>query len=135
MHAAPWRDGGRGGWLDDIAAHLTADIDIAAVNEFGSCVVAGPDAAIREFTNRCAAAGIVAGGSAPRTRSIPSRWTVLAPFAEYPSTSPFRAANPRCCPSWTGTWMTDEEATDPESLGPAHPLHGAVRRRGSGATR
>ena len=29
---------------EDIAAHLTADVDLAAVNEFGSCVVGRPGA-------------------------------------------------------------------------------------------
>ena len=99
---------------DDIAAHLTADIDIAAVNEFGSCVVAGPDAAIREFTNRCAAAGIVAR----RVRTShafhsQSMDTVLAPFAEYLSTLTLAAPRIPMLSNVTGTWMTDEEATDP----------------------
>lgn len=31
---------------DDIAAHLTDDVDLAAINEFGSCVVAGPEQAL-----------------------------------------------------------------------------------------
>ncbi|MEX0581661.1 MAG: beta-ketoacyl synthase N-terminal-like domain-containing protein [Mycobacterium sp.] len=99
---------------DDIAAHLTADIDLAAVNEFGSCVVAGPDEAIREFTNRCAAAGIVAR----RVRTShgfhsQSMDSVLAPFAEFLSTLTLRAPRIPMLSNVTGTWMTDEEATDP----------------------
>ena len=99
---------------DDIAAHLTADIDLAAVNEFGSCVIAGPDEAIREFTNRCAAAGIVAR----RVRTShgfhsQSMDSVLAPFAEFLSTLTLRAPSIPMLSNVTGTWMTDDEATDP----------------------
>ena len=99
---------------DDIAAHLTADIDLAAVNEFGSCVVAGPDEAIREFTNRCAAAGIVAR----RVRTShgfhsQSMDSVLAPFTEFLSTLTLHAPRIPMLSNVTGTWMTDEEATDP----------------------
>ena len=99
---------------DDIAALLTADIDLAAVNEFGSCVVAGPDEAIREFTNRCAAEGIVAR----RVRTShgfhsQSMDSVLAPFAEFLSTLTLRAPSIPMLSNVTGTWMTDDEATDP----------------------
>lgn len=99
---------------DDIAAHLTADIDLAAVNEFGSCVIAGPDEAIREFTNRCAAEGIVAR----RVRTShgfhsQSMDSVLAPFAEFLSTLTLRAPSIPMLSNVTGTWMTDDEATDP----------------------
>jgi len=99
---------------DDIAALLTADIDLAAVNEFGRCVVAGPDEAIREFTNRCAAEGIVAR----RVRTShgfhsQSMDSVLAPFAEFLSTLTLRAPRIPMLSNVTGTWMTDEEATDP----------------------
>ena len=99
---------------DDIAAHLTADIDLAAVNEFGSCVIAGPDEAIREFTNRCAAEGIVAR----RVRTShgfhsQSMDSVLAPFTEFLSTLTLRAPSIPMLSNVTGTWMTDDEATDP----------------------
>ena len=99
---------------DNIEAYLTADIDLAAVNEFGSCVVAGPDEAIREFTNRCAAEGIVAR----RVRTShgfhsQSMDSVLAPFAEFLSTLTLHAPRIPMLSNVTGTWMTDEEATDP----------------------
>ena len=51
MHAAP-----RGVMVavalspDAIAEHLSADVDIAAVNEPGGCVVAGSEENIRQFT-------------------------------------------------------------------------------------
>lgn len=98
----------------DIAAHLSDDIDLAAVNEFGSCVVAGPDQAIREFANRCAAAGIVAR----RVRTShgfhsQSMDSVLAPFTEFLSTIALHKPRIPMLSNVTGTWMTDEEATDP----------------------
>ena len=45
---------------DDIATHVTDEVDLAAINEFGSCVLAGPEQAIRDVTDRLAGAGIVA---------------------------------------------------------------------------
>ena len=99
---------------DDIAAHLTADVDLAAINEFGSCVVAGPEQAIREVTNRLAAEGIVAR----RVRTShgfhsQAMDSVLAPFAEYLSTLTLHPPRIPMLSNVTGTWMTDEEATDP----------------------
>jgi phthiocerol/phenolphthiocerol synthesis type-I polyketide synthase E len=99
---------------DDIAVHLNADVDLAAINEPGSCVVAGPVEAIRAFTDRLAAAGILARrvrtSHAFHSRSMD---TVLAPFAEYLSTLTLHAPRIPMLSNVTGTWMTDEEATDP----------------------
>jgi phthiocerol/phenolphthiocerol synthesis type-I polyketide synthase E len=99
---------------EDIAAHMTAEVDLAAINEFGSCVVAGPEQAIGDFTNRLATAGIVVR----RVRTShgfhsQSMDTVLAPFAEYLSTLNLHAPRIPMLSNVTGTWMTDEEATDP----------------------
>ena len=100
---------------DDIAAHLTDDVDLAAINEFGSCVVAGPEQAIRDLTNRLAAEGIMAR----RVRTShgfhsQSMDSVIAPFAEYLSTLTLNAPRIPMLSNVTGTWMTDEEATDPD---------------------
>jgi phthiocerol/phenolphthiocerol synthesis type-I polyketide synthase E len=99
---------------DDIAVHMTADVDLAAINELGSCVVAGPEEAIRAFTDRLAAAGILAR----RVRTShgfhsQSMDAVLAPFAEYLSTLTLHAPRIPMLSNVTGTWMTDGEATDP----------------------
>ena len=52
--------------------------------------------------------------SEPRTLSIRSRWiAVLAPFAEFLSTVTLHAPRIPMLSNITGTWMTDEEATDP----------------------
>jgi phthiocerol/phenolphthiocerol synthesis type-I polyketide synthase E len=99
---------------EDIAAHMTADVDLAAINEFGSCVVAGPVEAIRDFTNRLAAEAIVAR----RVRTShgfhsQAMDTVLGPFAEFLSGLTLHAPRIPMLSNVTGTWMTDEEATDP----------------------
>ena len=99
---------------DDIAEHMSDDVDLAAINEFGSCVVAGPEPAIRELTNRLAAEGIVAR----RVRTShafhsQAMDTVIAPFTEYLSTLTLNAPRIPMLSNVTGTWMTDEEATDP----------------------
>ena len=71
MHAAP-----RGVMVavalspDAIAEYLSPDVDLAAVNDPGSCVVAGPEESIREFQNRLAERGSSLVGSARRTHSI-----------------------------------------------------------------
>lgn len=59
---------------DDIAAHMTDEVDLAAVNEFGSCVLAGPEQAIRDVTNSLTTAGIVARRVRTCTDSIPRQW-------------------------------------------------------------
>jgi phthiocerol/phenolphthiocerol synthesis type-I polyketide synthase E len=99
---------------DDIAVHMTADVDLAAINEPGSCVVAGPEEAIRAFADRLAAQGILAR----RVRTShgfhsQSMDAVLAPFAEYLFTLTLHAPRIPMLSNVTGTWMTDEEATDP----------------------
>jgi phthiocerol/phenolphthiocerol synthesis type-I polyketide synthase E len=99
---------------DDIAEHLRAEVDLAAVNEFGSCVLAGPDQAIRDLTTRLGAAGVLAR----RVRTShgfhsQSMDSVLAPFAEYLSTLTLHPPRIPMLSNMTGTWMTDEEATDP----------------------
>jgi len=99
---------------DDIASYLTADVDIAAINEPGNCVVAGPEDAIREFTNNLGNQGILAR----RVRTSHGFHSqamddVLPPFAEYLATLPLHAPRIPMLSNVTGTWMTDAEATDP----------------------
>jgi phthiocerol/phenolphthiocerol synthesis type-I polyketide synthase E len=102
---------------DDIAEHLTAmngSVDLAAINETGSCVVAGPADAIRSFTDRLAADGILAR-RVRTSHGFHSRAmdAVVAPFAEYLSTVTLHQPRIPMLSNVTGTWMTDEEATDP----------------------
>ena len=99
---------------EEIAAHMTEDVDLAAVNESGSCVVAGPEQAIRDFTGHLSTAGILARrvrtSHAFHSRSMDA---VLAPFSEYLSTLTLNAPRIPMLSNITGTWMTDDEATDP----------------------
>lgn len=99
---------------EDIAAHLGEALDLAAVNEFGSCVVAGSEDAIRDLSTRLAGDGIVAR----RVRTShgfhsASMDPVLAPFEEFLSTVTLHPPRIPMLSNVTGTWMTDEEATDP----------------------
>lgn len=99
---------------EDIADHLSADTDVAAINELGSCVVAGPEEAITEFTNRLGNQGILAR----RVRTShgfhsQSMDEVLPPFAEYLATLTLHPPRIPMLSNVTGDWMTDAEATDP----------------------
>lgn len=99
---------------DDIADHLTGDVDLAAVNEFGSCVLSGPEKAIRDVTDRLAAAGLIAR----RVRTShgfhsQAMDAVLEPFTEFLSTLTLHEPKIQMLSNLTGTWMTGEEATDP----------------------
>jgi phthiocerol/phenolphthiocerol synthesis type-I polyketide synthase E len=98
----------------DIAEHLTDDVDLAAVNDPGSCVVAGTAESIAEFSNRLAAQGILArrvrSSHAGHSRLMDG---VLAPFAEFLATLTLQPPRIPMLSNITGTWMTDEEATDP----------------------
>ncbi len=99
---------------DDIADHLTGDVDLAAVNEFGSCVLAGPEQAVRDLANRLTGVGVVAR----RVRTShgfhsKAMDSVLEPFAEFLSGLTLHAPKIPMLSNLTGTWMTDEEATDP----------------------
>jgi phthiocerol/phenolphthiocerol synthesis type-I polyketide synthase E len=99
---------------DDIADYLTDDVDLAAVNDPGSCVVAGTEEAILAFSDRVAAQGILArrvrSSHAGHSRSMDA---VLAPFAEFLATVTLHPPRIPMLSNITGTWMTDEEATDP----------------------
>ncbi len=99
---------------DDITTYVTDEVDLAAINEFGSCVLAGPEQAIREVTERLTGAGIVAR----RVRTShgfhsQAMDSVLAPFTEFLSTLTLHTPQIPMLSNLTGTWMTDEEATDP----------------------
>ncbi|CAN5734070.1 phthiocerol type I polyketide synthase PpsE [soil metagenome] len=115
MHAAP-----RGAMVavaaspEDIADALTTDVDVAAINDPGSCVVAGPEEVIREFTKRLSGQGILArrvrSSHAGHSQSMDE---VVPPFAEYLATVTLHPPRIPMLSNITGTWMTDEEATDP----------------------
>ncbi|BBY29236.1 type I polyketide synthase [Mycolicibacterium sediminis] len=115
MHAAP-----RGVMVAvarshaEIAEYIGDDVDLATVNDPGSCVVAGSEDAIRSFQERLTQVGISArrvrtshafhsrlmDGVVPEFRAFMSRLTLNEPRIPLLS-------------NVTGTWMTAAEATDP----------------------
>jgi phthiocerol/phenolphthiocerol synthesis type-I polyketide synthase E len=115
MHAAP-----RGVMVavatspDAIAEHLSGDVDVAAVNDPGGCVVAGTEENIRAFTDRLAKAGIVARrvrtSHAFHSRLMDSMIPEFTGFL-----SRLTIAEPRIplLSNVTGTWLAAGEATNP----------------------
>lgn len=100
---------------EDIAEHLGSDVDVAAVNDPGSCVVAGPEDAIAAFIERVGGHGIpVRRVRTSHAFHSPAMDAVLAPFAEFLSTVTLREPAIPMLSNITGTWMTAGEATDPQ---------------------
>lgn len=101
---------------DDIAEYLAPGVDLSAVNDPGNCVVAGPNDQIRAFTQRLRQGGI----TARRVRATHAFHSsamdpMAAQFQEFLSGVDLRRPNTPLLSNLTGTWMTDEQATDPAS--------------------
>lgn len=98
----------------DVAAHLVPGVELSAVNDPGNCVVAGPKDAIRAFTQRLGEHGIpvrrVRATHAFHTSQIDG---MLPEFQEFLSRQQLNAPNTRLLSNLTGTWLTDQQATDP----------------------
>ncbi len=116
MHAAP------GGAMvavaatpGNIRAHLGDDVDVAAINDRGSCVVGGSEDGIAALTDHLAAQGILARrvrtSHAFHSQSMDE---VLPRFAEYLASVTLHEPTIPMLSNITGTWMTAAEATDPE---------------------
>ena len=97
-----------------------AEVDLAAVNEPGSCVVAGPEEDIRAVQRTPHRTGHPRS-SGPHLARVPFELDgfVLPEFTGIP-VPPRRFASRRIplLSNVTGTWMTADEATDPQR-GPA----------------
>lgn len=115
MHSAP-----RGAMVavalspEETAELLSPGLDIAAVNDPGNCSVSGSEDLIAEFEDRLAEKGL----PARRMRTShgfhsSSMEPVLAEFEEILSGLTLHPPRARLLSNTTGTWMTDEEATDP----------------------
>lgn len=110
----------RGGMLSvalpvaEVDPLLGGELDIASVNTPGSCVLSGTMAALETLRGRLV------------DRGVDSRWVPLASaghsrlfdafLAEYAASFARAALRPPSIPflsSLTGTWITDEQATDP----------------------
>jgi phthiocerol/phenolphthiocerol synthesis type-I polyketide synthase E len=105
---------------DDIAGYLTEfstrGIELSAVNDPGNCVVAGPNDEIRAFTQRLRGAGI----NARRVRATHAFHSsamdaMAAEFQQFLSGVELRRPNTPLLSNLSGTWMSDEQITDPAS--------------------
>jgi acyl transferase domain-containing protein/acyl carrier protein len=94
---------------------LPAEVDIAAVNGPGLCVVSGPRRDIAEMQTMFALQGI--GARPVRTsHAFHSRMMdpVLDQFRARVSSATLRPPKIRYVSNVTGTWIRDDEATDPD---------------------
>ena len=115
MHAAP-----RGVMVavalspEAIAEHLTADVDLATINDPGSSVVAGSEDAIGTFQAQLAEKGIVAR-RVRTSHAFHSRLMdpVVAEFTAFLSRMTLREPQIPLLSNITGTTMTAAEATNP----------------------
>ena len=97
-----------------IAEHLTPDVDLAAINDPGSCVVAGSEEAIRGFQARLAEKGITAR-RVRTAHAFHSRLMnpVIPEFTAFLSRLDLREPQIPILSNVTGRQMTVAEATDP----------------------
>jgi phthiocerol/phenolphthiocerol synthesis type-I polyketide synthase E len=115
MHAAP-----RGVMVavalgpDTLAEHLTGDVDIAAINEPGGCVVAGSEESIRQFSDRLTEKGIVAR-RVRTSHAFHSRLmdSMIPEFTGFLSRLTLRKPQIPLLSNVTGTWLAASEATNP----------------------
>ena len=99
---------------EDVAEYLSPGLDVAAINDPGNCVVAGPEEAMRDFEDRLAQRGL----PARRMRTSHAFHSgamdpVLAEFEGVLSGLTLREPHTPLLSNITGTWMTADEATDP----------------------
>jgi phthiocerol/phenolphthiocerol synthesis type-I polyketide synthase E len=99
---------------DVIAPHLFDGLDLAAVNDPGSCVVSGSPEAIRKFSNDLRKQGVVARRVRTSHAFHSSLMDPVVPqFADVLAGVQLQAPRTPLLSNVTGTWMTDAEATDP----------------------
>jgi len=127
MHAAP-----RGVMVavaaspDALAEHLSGDVDLAAINEPGGCVVAGSEESIRAFTERLAQQKITAR-RVRTSHAFHSRLmdSVVPEFQSYLARLPLQEPRVPLLSNVTGTWMSAAQATDPATW--ARQIRSTVR--------
>ncbi len=115
MHAAP-----RGVMVavalspEAIADYLTPDVDLAAVNEPGGCVIAGSEENIRKFSEILAQQGIVAR-RVRTSHAFHSRLmdSMIPEFNGFLSRLTLRDPQIPLLSNLTGTWLSASEATNP----------------------
>jgi phthiocerol/phenolphthiocerol synthesis type-I polyketide synthase E len=99
-----------------LAEHLGSDVDLAAINDPNSCVVAGSEESIRDFQARLAESGIVAR-RVRTAHAFHSRLMnpVIPEFTAFLSRLELREPKIPLLSNVTGSWMTASEATDPST--------------------
>jgi phthiocerol/phenolphthiocerol synthesis type-I polyketide synthase E len=97
-----------------LAEHLTSDVDIAAINEPGGCVVAGSEESIRHFSDRLTERGIVAR-RVRTSHAFHSRLmeSMIPEFTGFLSRQTLREPQIPLLSNVTGTWLAASEATNP----------------------
>ena len=111
---------------DAIAEYLGSDVDLAAVNDPGSCVVAGSEERIRDFQARLAENGIVAR-RVRTAHAFHSRLMdpVIPEFNAFMSRLTLRDPQIPLLSNITGTLMSGGEATNPATW--ARQIRATVR--------
>lgn len=99
---------------ETVAKQLPPKLDIATINDPGSCVVAGANEDVLKFQNRLRQGGI----TARRVRTSHAFHSylmepVVSEFAEFLSSVELHKPHTPLLSNVSGTWMTDDEATDP----------------------
>ena len=115
MHAAP-----RGVMVavalspEAVAEYLNGEVDIAAINEPGGCVVAGSEEGIRQFSERLTEKGIVAR-RVRTSHAFHSRLmdSMIPEFTGFLSRQTLREPQIPLLSNVTGTWLAPSEATNP----------------------
>jgi phthiocerol/phenolphthiocerol synthesis type-I polyketide synthase E len=99
---------------NDVAEYLSPGVELSAVNDPGNCVVAGPKDQIRAFSQRLNERGIpVRRVRATHAFHSSSMDPMLAEFQDFLSRQELRAPHTPLLSNLTGTWMSDEQVTDP----------------------
>jgi len=100
--------------FENVSRYLPAELDLAAENGPGLCVVAGPTAAaerfLAELTQREIAAKLLETSHAFHSRSMDEAVTLFAEEVRKVSLKPPQL---RIVSTASGTWLTDGEACDP----------------------
>ena len=98
---------------DALAEHLSADVDVAAVNEPGGCVVAGSEENIRKFSDRLTEQGIVAR-RVRTSHAFHSRLmdSMIPEFTGFLSRQTLHEPQIPLLSNVTGTWLAASEATN-----------------------
>ncbi|MCQ8831562.1 type I polyketide synthase [Streptomyces malaysiensis] len=103
---------------EEVVRHLVDGVDLAVVNEPGVCTVAGPKEAMGEVTAALTAVGI----THRKVSTSHAFHSALMEAAQAPLTEVLRGVELRrpqipFLSNRTGTWILDEEATDPAYWG------------------